>query len=121
MGTFGCASPQERATQLGWRTVIEHIDATDSPCGERGPDAGCHAMINGTSHIWYSSVGPGYVRSHELAHARGMRHTDWQRHAIRRGLCAVVIIPTDGYPAGADICIDGRRELVLDNSVARNE
>lgn len=103
-----CASPITKLTIIDGAPVFEHIDHNDNPCGNRGLAAGCQ---QGNS-IWYSSVGPAYVRDHELAHIRGMRHGEWRYDSWRKQTCTVITVGIEGYPQGAVLCHDGNRQAI---------
>lgn len=128
---WACAAPSVKYTLIDGVEVVEHVDMVDNPCGNRGVAVGCHwitprrgadGQFVTVHHIAYSSVAPGYVRVHELAHAvEGMRHGEW--HDNRHGeTCARITAAAMGYPLGAMICVDGRRERVFNlNGKSDNE
>ena len=81
----GCTDPQTRFRIVDGIQLEERIDWSDNPCGNRGPQAGCHIQRGERHVIYYSSVAPAYVFLHELAHSKGMKHTEWDSRN-----CAVV-------------------------------
>ena len=112
------ASPEAiaevRQRMINGLLVTEHLDENDSPCGDRRPGAGCFTIKDGKPHIWYSEVGPDYVRDHEIAHTQGMRHTPWQieggGYLGPQRTCATVTEPGGGYEVNTKICNTGRTE-----------
>lgn len=96
-------------------SVTEHLDENDSPCGGRSWLNGCYANRNGEHHVWYSEISPDFVKAHELAHAKGMTHTDWQpeRNGLYGALmnCAFVTNPAEQYEPGDKICVTPRGEI----------
>ena len=117
-----CSAPSVKYTLIDGVEVVEHIDMVDNPCGNRGPASGCHwvtprrvadGQFVSVHHIAYSSVAPAYVRVHELAHAvDGMRHDEWRFNPWHKETCARITAAAVGYPMGAMICVDGRREII---------
>ena len=61
--------------------------------------------INGTGHIWRSSLAHPDTIAHERAHPAGMRHTAWT-HDFTGRACATVILPGLHYKAGQRICVN---------------
>lgn len=90
--------------------ITEHLDDEMPPgCEQAFPIGGCYMRQNGKHNIWYSAVSSPYVRTHEIAHALGMRHTmPWTRDGERQ--CVFVTASGGGYLQGRRICIDSRGE-----------
>jgi len=117
-----CSAPSVKYSLIDGVEVIEHIDMIDNPCGNRGIAAGCYwvtprrvagGQFAVVHHVAYSSVAPAYVRLHELAHVKGMRHDDWRFNSWHKETCARITAGIVGYPAGSVICVDGKRERVF--------
>lgn len=114
--TSGCSSfePLVQVVDVGGQMVVEHIDTDDAPasCGDRITWAGCHARINGASHIWRASRVAEHTIEHERAHAAGMMRTPWQVDFLGRPWCTVVVAGGK-YRVGDRIYVDQRGEFVL--------
>jgi len=105
----GCTERQTRFRTVDGIKFEERIDWADNPCGNRGPQAGCHVRLDGKHVIYYSSVAPAYVFLHELAHSKGMKHTEWDGKN-----CAIVTAPGGTYKVGQQLCIIAGREVVTE-------
>ena len=91
--------------------LIEHIDDKLPPaCEQAYPRGGCYQARDGKHHIWYSSVSMPYVREHEIAHAKGMRHTEWEW--IGQESCATILVGVEKYLHGRQLCIGQRGEYI---------
>lgn len=74
----GCASPQINHIVVDDTKIIEHLDDdenTPKDCQIRNIRAGCHIVIDGEHHVFYSHLASDCVKNHEWAHAKGMKHT----------------------------------------------
>jgi hypothetical protein len=82
------------------------------PCGDEG--VACYVKA-GDQHVIYRrfSISDNDPTHHEVAHAKGMRHGPWGWNFWRTEKCAVVTAASPGYPLGATICVDHRRERVF--------
>jgi len=104
------AEPVDRTMIIDGELIYAHIDYPTNPCHSNGERGGCHAVIDASQHIWYaSSVAIGL--DHELAHVKGMRHTEWVYGP--RGAAAIVTVAGPGYPLGSTIFDNGYREFVF--------
>lgn len=111
-GLGGCATPYDKVVVVRGQAVVVHVDYTDNPCGVRGPDAGCSAIIDGTRHIWYSGAAPAHIIGHEEDHDM-MDHAAWQQYP-HFGWCAEITRGGSRYPVGGLICLEvGRPERIV--------
>lgn len=115
----GCAGGEVRHAVYDGIPVIEHIDMNDQPdvCTRRYTD-GCWEMrVTGDKvehRIWYSRLGAPYVKTHELGHVKGLRHSAFSIHPFYRVNCATITVGIEGYPFGSLICNDGRKEWIVE-------
>ena len=113
----GCADGEVRHTTYDGILVVEHIDTSDAPapCGISHLH-GCHQMIAGIQHVWYSAVSPRFVARHEIKlHVRGLQHGPYSKRGPFGGdWCATITVGVEGYPLGSLICNDGRSEWVVE-------
>ena len=104
-------TPQMRLTEVDGIEIVEHIDDKMPPgCEQAYPLGGCYQQNAGRHHIWYSVVSMPYVRRHEVAHAKGMRHSHWVSYGGES--CSTVLVGADGYLPGQRLCIGSRGEYV---------
>ena len=89
-----------------------HIDNQDPPCGTRKYNEGCYVeWANGEKAVYVASIAPQWVVDHELAHVKGMRHTQWRE--TDRGVCAFVIQSGGKYARGDTLCNTATGEHVI--------
>lgn len=105
------AEPFDRTLVVDDELIYAHINYLDNPCHSNGERGGCYALIKASHHVWYSASAPAFVLAHELAHVKGMRHTEWEYGP--RGARATVTVAGPGYPLGATIFDNGYREFVF--------
>ena len=114
----GCASiqPQIKTSILEGKIIVHHIDTEDPPgrCNISWL-SGCYQERNGIHHVWYTSITPAHMVSHEVkGHAiEGMSHDNWQYSSFRKSACSTVTVGSKSYPLGSIICVDDHREYVL--------
>lgn len=120
LGLNGCAiAPTMKIVSCDGIEIVEHIDDErnlPSRCEEAYPRGGCYEYRSGKHHIWYSSVSMPYVRTHEIAHAKGMLHSAWTYNGGES--CAIVMSGADSFRAGEQICIGQRGEYRSNVNVA---
>lgn len=106
----GCTAPLTQVVFVDGVRIVEHIDYTDTPCENRGPDAGCYQMIDGVHHVWRSGVARWYVFEHEYrGHAiGGMQHMAWVNG------CTTVTVAGYKYKVGQKLCITRYGEVITD-------
>ena len=100
----GCATPQVNHIVVDNIKIIEHLDDDDNTpenCQTRNIRAGCHIVINGEHHVYYSRLASDCVKNHEWAHAKGMKHTDGAMSGKR--WVAVVTKSGGGFSQGEAI------------------
>ena len=112
----GCTERETRHRTIDGIPLEERIDWADNECGNRGPQAGCYVKLDGKHVIYYSSVAPAYVFLHELAHSKGMKHTEWDGNN-----CAIVTAAAGTYRVGQQLCIVTGREIVTDPVAATSQ
>jgi hypothetical protein len=111
-----CSSfqPVVKHSVIDGTKVVEHIDTDDAPaaCGDRTEWAGCHQVRGDTHHIWRASTARPDTLPHEIAHAKGMRHTAW-RFDMFGNASATVVLPGGRYKVGDVIYVDARGERIV--------
>lgn len=116
---IGCSSPSVNRRTVDGVPVVEHLDTDDVPCEHKGRHhaVGCYSFVAGEHHVWYSSVAPERTISHEIAHAKGMRHSEWI--VLGRDVCSMVTSPGGAYRVNQMICVDEHGEHVHDKPSER--
>jgi len=113
-----CATPVTQVRSYDGITYVEHLDEAGDPCGARGYDVGCSLTdMYGVHHIWRSSVSPPHVLPHEVAHRKGMNHTEWILIQDFGGVwknCATITNGYGIYTQGKRVCIFYRGSRVVE-------
>ena len=112
MSLVGCATTKTLTSFVAGIEIIEHLDAKMPPgCEQAFPTGGCYQLQDGKHNIWYSEVSAPYVRTHEIAHAMGMRHSiPWVWNG--KEYCATVTVGGAGYRQGQRICVESHGEHI---------
>ncbi len=94
-------------------SVPVHYDSPNDPCPAES--AACYVFATG--EVFIRSPVKGYILKHELSHAVGMRHSEWQYYPVIRMSCAVVWAPGGGYNINDVLCLDGHSERVFNRNL----